>query len=99
MSTAVNSRYANGHRRRTLRQQILAEETVCHLCHRPVDVTLPPGFPGSPEVDEVVPVSKGGNPYDRSNCRLSHRICNRRRGNGTRRRPMRIIPFVTARRW
>ena len=34
------------------------------------------------EVDEVVPVSKGGDPLDRSNCRLSHRKCNRDRGNG-----------------
>lgn len=34
------------------------------------------------EVDEVIPVSKGGSPYDRDNCRLSHRICNQRRGNG-----------------
>ena len=36
------------------------------------------------EVDEVVPVSKGGDPYDRHNCRLSHRRCNYRR---TARRP------------
>ena len=34
------------------------------------------------EVDELVPVSKGGDPLDRSNCRLSHREHNRQRGNG-----------------
>lgn len=34
------------------------------------------------EVDEIVPVSLGGNPLDRSNVRLAHRECNRRRGNG-----------------
>ena len=34
------------------------------------------------EVDEVVPVSLGGSPYQRSNVRLTHRECNRRRGNG-----------------
>lgn len=31
------------------------------------------------EVDEVNPVSEGGSPYDRANCRLSHRRCNRER--------------------
>ena len=60
---------------------MLAEEDVCWICGQPVDKTLPPGLPGSPEVDEVVPVSRGGSPYDRSNCRLAHRICNQRRGN------------------
>lgn len=33
------------------------------------------------EVDEVTPRSKGGDPLDRNNCRLSHRICNQRKGN------------------
>ena len=36
------------------------------------------------EVDEIHPVSLGGSPYLRSNCRLTHRECNRRRGNGTK---------------
>ena len=35
------------------------------------------------EVDEIIPVSRGGNPYDRTNCRLAHRICNQRRGADT----------------
>ena len=33
------------------------------------------------EVDEIVPVSKGGSPYDRGNVAPAHRICNERRGN------------------
>lgn len=36
------------------------------------------------EVDEIVPVSQGGSPYERSNTQLAHRICNQRKGNGTR---------------
>lgn len=36
------------------------------------------------EVDEIIPVSKGGNPLDLDNCQLTHRICNLRKGNGTR---------------
>jgi 5-methylcytosine-specific restriction endonuclease McrA len=46
------------------------------------------------EVDEIIPVSLGGSPYERANCRLTHRECNRRRGNGTRTR--RPTPTVTA---
>ena len=33
------------------------------------------------EVDEIVPVSKGGSPTDRANVAPAHRICNQRRGN------------------
>lgn len=35
-------------------------------------------------VDEVLPVSLGGDPLDFSNTRPAHWICNARRGNGTR---------------
>lgn len=77
---AKNPRYANGHRRNQLRARVLREESYCWLCGQPVDVTLPPHLDGSPEVDEVVPVSLGGDPLDRNNCRLAHRLCNVRRG-------------------
>lgn len=60
---------------------MLAAYGVCHLCGRPVDKSLPAGLPGSPEVDEIVPVSKGGSPYRFDNCRLAHRWCNRIRSN------------------
>lgn len=33
------------------------------------------------ECDEIVPVSKGGSPYDIRNVQAAHRICNERRGN------------------
>ena len=39
------------------------------------------GDPMSFEVDEIVPVSKGGSPIDRANVAPAHRICNERRGN------------------
>jgi 5-methylcytosine-specific restriction endonuclease McrA len=70
--------------RRQVRKRVLAEEDTCWICNQPVDKTLPCWLPGSPEVDEIIPVSLGGSPTDRANCRLSHRLCNVRRGNGTR---------------
>lgn len=68
-----NPRRSNGHRRSQVRRRVLAEEDTCWLCGEPVDKTLPPYLHGSPEVDEVIPVSLGGDPFARDNCRLSHR--------------------------
>lgn len=95
MSTA-NPRYKNGHRRRQVRARVLREETVCWICGGEVDKTLPTPHPESAEVDEVVPVSAGGSPTDRRNCRLSHRRCNVGRN---RTRQSRIVPLTTTRDW
>lgn len=35
------------------------------------------------EVDEDLPRSRGGSPYDRKNCRLMHRECNQFKSNKT----------------
>lgn len=96
---ASNPRRANGHRRDQVRRRVLVEESDCWLCGEPVDKTLPPYLHGSPEIDEIVPVSLGGSPFDRSNCRLSHRICNVRRGNGTRSEVSKPPPLTTSRSW
>lgn len=53
----------------------------CHLCGMPIDYSLPSGHPMSFEVDELVPVSRGGDPLDFSNVAAAHRICNQKRGN------------------
>ena len=96
-----NPRYANGHRRRKLRAQILAEEDLCHICGQLVDKDAPHLDPGEAVIDEIHPVSKGGSPYARDNCRLRENgnvLHSPRRGDGTRLRPI-VTPFVTARRW
>ena len=82
----ANVRYANGHRRRELRARVLAAYDTCALCGQPVDRTLrlgPDGKPHplSPEVDEIIPVSRGGNPLAWSNVQLTHRRCNRAKSN------------------
>lgn len=92
-----NPRRANGYRRDQVRRRVLAEETECWLCGKPVDKTLKTPDPGSPEVDEVVPVKDGGSPFDRSNCRLSHRSCNVGRNRKTTRPTAQ--PFTTTRAW
>lgn len=54
---------------------------VCHLCNKKIDLYLPAGLPSSFEVDDIVPVSKGGNPTDPQNLLPSHKSCNASRGD------------------
>ena len=76
------SRYAgNGTRRRKLRARLLASQDACAICLLPVDKSLRTPHPLSAEVDEIVPVSKGGDCLDFGNCQLAHRCCNQWRGN------------------
>ncbi len=55
----------------------------------------------SAEVDEIIPVSKGGDPLDIRNCQLVHRVCNQRKGNGSRKRlsPHKPSGLPTSREW
>jgi hypothetical protein len=95
---AANPRYANGHRRRQLRQRLLAtagrttctwgqdeaDSGACPWPDEPFDPSIHYLDDRAPEVDEIIPVSLGGDPLSRANARLLHRWCNQQRGNGTR---------------
>ncbi|BDF40062.1 hypothetical protein CE91St33_01240 [Eggerthella lenta] len=91
-----NPRRSNGARRDALRKRVAAMGLPCHICGLPIDYSLTTyvdptdgktkRHPMSFELDELVPVSKGGNPLDISNVAPSHRICNQRRGNKTLRK-------------
>lgn len=62
---ATRSRYArNGDRRRKLRARLRALGLPCALCGQPIDYSLPAGDPMSFEVDEIIPVSLGGDELD-----------------------------------
>lgn len=78
----TNPRYANGSKRRAIRERWRAIGAPCALCGAPIEYSLPAGHPMSFEVDEIVPVSRGGDPLDFSNTQPSHRVCNQRKGNG-----------------
>ncbi|MBR4687088.1 MAG: HNH endonuclease [Bacteroidales bacterium] len=77
---SADPRQRNGHRRRMLRDRVRAEGMPCHICGRAIDYSLPAGHPMSYELDELLPVSKGGDPLSYDNCKASHRICNERKG-------------------
>ena len=85
-------RNSNGNARRKLRARLRAEGRPCHICGQPIDYSLPAGHPWSFEVDEIVPVSRGGSPLDYRNVGAAHRICNQRRGN---RMPARRTAYAT----
>lgn len=71
-----NPRRTNGHKRNQLRKRALSYYDTCYLCGKPIDKTIKTPHPQSAEVDEIIPVSRGGNPYDWNNLRLTHRQCN-----------------------
>lgn len=60
------------------RARVIAEETDCWICHKPVDKTLSGRDPYGPTADHVLPRHKGGT-NDRTNLRLAHQRCNNAR--------------------
>ena len=59
------------------RKRILATQSICALCGKPVDKSLKSPHPMSPSVDHIIPVAKGGHPSEITNLQLAHRACNR----------------------
>lgn len=51
------------------------------MCGLPIRYDAPAGDPLSFELDELVPVSRGGLPTDPSNVAPAHRCCNQWRSN------------------
>ena len=52
------------YRRDVLWKRVRALGLPCWICGMPIDAALPAGHPLSFELDELVPVSKGGSPTD-----------------------------------
>ena len=95
-----NPRYANFKRRDDIRRWLLQTQDTCALCGKPIDKALKSPDPMSAEVDEIIPISRGGSPVDRGNVQLVHRICNQRKGNKvTANRRVSEQPLPTSRVW
>ena len=63
------------------KKKILATQTVCGICGKPVDKSLQFPHPLSPCIDHIVPVAKGGHPSDIENLQLAHWTCNRQKSD------------------
>ena len=59
------------------KRKILATQSICGICGKPVDMDLKYPHPLSACVDHIIPVAKGGHPSDINNLQLSHWACNR----------------------
>lgn len=66
---------------RRARAAVLARESICYLCGKPVDKALPGSSPMGPTVDHTEARSAGGSLYDPSNLHLAHQICNSRKNS------------------
>ncbi len=69
-------RRINRQARNLARQRVLAQQTPCAICDRPIDDAIAWPDPMSAEVDEIIPVSRGGSATDLRNLEKVHRCCN-----------------------
>ncbi len=77
------------------RKKILATQTICGICGKPVDFSYKAPHPLSPTVDHIIPVSKNGHPSDLANLQLAHRCCNREKADKLIDRSKRIVDDET----
>lgn len=87
-----NPRRANGSKRSSVVRWLRRQGRPCWICRMPIDYGAPCGDPLSFECDELVPVSHGGSPYERSNVDAAHRCCN----NWRKAKPVRRVAELRA---
>lgn len=63
------------------KRAIQSKDPVCAICGKPIDMEAPAQSPLACEVDHIIPISRGGPPYDIDNLQLVHMKCNRQKGN------------------
>lgn len=95
--SGANARRANGTRRNRLLKRLRAEQRPCWICGLPIDYSAPAGNPLAFECDELVPVSKGGSPFDPANVDAAHRCCNNWRRTKAPARVREVARLVVAR--
>lgn len=69
--TALRSQYEAN------KKIILATQSICGICGRPVDKSIKYPDPMSPTIDHIIPIAQHGDPVSLDNLQLAHRYCNR----------------------
>lgn len=80
LQTMPYSRFFNSSQRTEYeknRKFIIKKYDTCAICGKPVDKKLKSPHPLSASVDHIIPLAKGGHPFDIANLQLAHRQCNR----------------------
>lgn len=62
------------------KRAIASKDHVCAICGKPIEDGLGMYDPMSMSVDHIVPIARGGDPYDIDNLQLAHRKCNMQKG-------------------
>lgn len=62
------------------KRAIATLDSICAICHKPIDMEAAPFTPLAVEVDHIVPRSRGGSFYALDNLQLTHHRCNRKKG-------------------
>ena len=81
MTKSSNERYHDYTGRTRTRAWLRSQGRPCWICGGQIDYAAPRTHPLAFEVDELVPVSRGGSATDRANVDAAHRICNNWRSN------------------
>ncbi len=63
------------------KKKILATQTICGICGKPVDKNIPYPNPMCATVDHIIPINRGGHPSDIDNLQLAHFVCNRQKSD------------------
>jgi 5-methylcytosine-specific restriction endonuclease McrA len=63
------------------KKKILATQTVCGICGKPVNKSLKFPDPLAPCIDHIIPIVRGGHPSDINNLQLAHWCCNRQKSD------------------
>lgn len=94
-----NPRRSNGTRRNKLRARVKELGLPCAICGKPIDYSLPARDPMAYELDEIIPVSRGGDPLDPTNVQPAHRCCNLAKSNKVVINRQVKNAFPTSRKW
>ncbi len=81
MTKSSNERYRDYTGRCRTRAWLRSQGRPCWICGGQIDYGAPRTDPLAFEVDELLPISRGGSATDRANVDAAHRICNCWRSN------------------
>ncbi|MBN9607842.1 MAG: hypothetical protein BGO26_10235 [Actinobacteria bacterium 69-20] len=77
----IDSRQIRSTRRwRSLARQVCTPGSLCAKCYEPIVFGLRPSHPLGPSVDHVIPLERGGDPFDLANLVPMHFGCNSSKG-------------------
>lgn len=69
---------------------ILATQSICGICGKPVNKELKFPDPMCATVDHIIPVNRNGDPVSLDNLQLAHRYCNRMKSDKMPEKPKEI---------